>query len=290
MKYRFDDASYNNYRFRDETWQRELWRLYDITPELRFSANWVGSACSRVDIYVAEVDKLGRIQGRAKKKEVAALSDTIFGGPVARAEAIRAGAINLTVAGEFYILGTTAKDSDKWYVLSSSEIRRTKQGDIFWGDKKYYEEIVDMAKSMVTRVWTPHPQRIWCADSPARSCQAILRELEQLTKYVFSQIDSRLAGAGLLVIPNHLDFPAEDGISTAGESLMMRLATAMAASLKGEGTATALVPLIRRRTRRTSTGRSSSSRSLPSCPSRRWSFAPRRSAAWRAAWTSPRRS
>jgi hypothetical protein len=244
MKYRFDDASYNNYRFRDETWQRELWRLYDITPELRFSANWVGSACSRVDIYVAEVDKLGRVQGRAKKKEIAALSDTIFGGPVARAEAIRAGAINLTVAGEFYILGTTAKDSDKWFVLSSSEIRRTKQGDIFWGDKKYYEEIVDLAKSMVTRVWTPHPQRIWCADSPARSCQAILRELEQLTKYVFSQIDSRLAGAGMLVIPNNLDFPAEDGISTAGESLMMRLATAMAASLKGEGTATALVPLI----------------------------------------------
>jgi hypothetical protein len=61
---------------------------------------------------------------------------------------------------------------------------------------------------------------------------------------VFSQIDSRLAGAGMLVIPNNLDFPAEDGITTAGESLMMRMAQAMAASLKGDGTAMALVPLI----------------------------------------------
>lgn len=244
VKINFSDASYNNYRFRDETWQRELWRLYDITPELRFAANWIGSACSKVDIYVAEVDKLGRIQGRAKKKEIAALSDTIFGGPVARAEAIRAGAINLTVAGEFYILGTTAKDSDKWFVLSSSEIRRTKQGSIYWGDRKYEEQIVDLAKSMVTRVWTPHPQRIWCADSPARSCQAVLRELEQLTKLEFSEIDSRLAGAGVFIMPNNLDFPLEDGMSTQGESLMMRMAQSMAASLKGEGTAAALVPII----------------------------------------------
>lgn len=244
VKINFSDASYNNYRFRDETWQRELWRLYDITPELRFAANWIGSACSKVDIFVAEVDRLGRIQGRAKDKKIAALSDTIFGGPVARAEAIRAGAINLTIAGEFYILGTTAKDSDKWFVLSSSEIRRTKQGTIYWGDRKYEEQIVDLAKSMVTRVWTPHPQRIWCADSPARSCQAVLRELEQLTKLEFAEIDSRLAGAGLFIMPNNLDFPLEDGVSTQGESLMMRMAQSMAASLKGEGTAAALVPIV----------------------------------------------
>jgi hypothetical protein len=247
LRMNFDDASYTNYRFRDETWQRELWRFYDIIPELRFAANWIGSACSKVDIFVAEVDKLGRVQGRAKRPAVAALSDTLLGGPAARAEAIRMAGINLTIAGECYILGKPrVKDSekDKWYILSSSEIRRVKGGQIFWGDKKYYEEILDLTKSMVTRVWTPHPQRIWCADSSARACQAILRELEQLTKYVFSQIDSRLAGAGMLVIPNNLDFPLEDGVDTQGESLMIRMATAMAASLKGDGTAMALVPLI----------------------------------------------
>lgn len=247
LRMNFDDASYTNYRFRDETWQRELWRFYDIIPELRFAASWIGSACSKVDIFVAEVDKLGRVQGRAEKPNVAALSDTLLGGPAAKAEAIRMAAINLTVAGECYILGRPREkpdEKDKWFILSSSEIRRVKGGMVFWGDKKYYEEIVDLTKSMVTRVWTPHPQRIWCADSPARACQAILRELEQLTKFVFAQIDSRLAGAGMLIIPNNLDFPAQDGVATAGESLMMRLATAMAASLKGDGTAMALVPLI----------------------------------------------
>ena len=63
LRFRFDDSSYNSYRFRDEAWQRELWRLWRVTPELHFAANWVGQCCSRVRIYVADVDDLGRVQG-----------------------------------------------------------------------------------------------------------------------------------------------------------------------------------------------------------------------------------
>src|SRR5262245_29173904 len=98
-------TSYNSWRFRDETWQREMWRLYNIVPEFRAAAGWVGSCCSRVDIYVAEVDKLGRIQGRATKPKIASLSDSVFGSPSAKAESLRLAGVNLTVAGEFYILG-----------------------------------------------------------------------------------------------------------------------------------------------------------------------------------------
>lgn len=247
MQVSMDNTGYNAFRMRDQTWQRELWRLYDIVPEFRFAAGWVGSCCSRVEIYVAEVDKLGRVQGRAKKDKIAALSDSVFGNPASKAEALRSCGINLTVAGECFILGEAGNDDnggrDRWFVLSSSEIRRTKNGNIYWGDK-LGQQIVDAANQMITRVWTPHPERIMQADSPARSCQPILRELEQLTKYVFSQIDSRLAGAGVFIIPNNLDFPIGDDASTVGESLMIRLAEAMAQSLKGEGQALALVPLI----------------------------------------------
>lgn len=244
VQMKYDDASYNTYRFRDETWQRELWRLYDIVPEFGYAANWVGNCCSQVRIFVAEVDKLGRIQGETTKPKISALSDTVLGGAAQKKENLRACGVNVTVAGEFYILGQTANARDKWYILSSSEIRRVK-GDLYWGDKAM-PNLIDLTKSMVTRVWTPHPQRIWCADSPARRCQPVLRELEQLTKYVFSQIDSRLVGAGLLIIPNNLDLPPQgDGQpESAGESLMLRLATAGAASLKGEGTAMAVLPHI----------------------------------------------
>ena len=247
LRVHFDDASYNNWRFGDETWQRELWRLFDITPEFAFASRWVGNCCSQVRIYVAKVDKLGRVQGEATKPKVAALGDTIFGGPAAKAQNLRSLGINLTVSGEAYIVGQTTETRDEWLILSSSEIRRIKtsngEWNYCWGPKNN-PVVLDLTKQLVTRVWTPHPQRVMCADSPARSCQPVLRELEQLTKYVFSQIDSRLIGAGLLIIPNNLDFPLEDNTATAGESLMVRLATAGAASLRGEGSALGVLPHI----------------------------------------------
>jgi hypothetical protein len=246
----FDNASYNSWRFRDETWQRELWRLYDLIPEFGFASRWVGQCCSRVRIYVAEVDELGRVQGETKNAKINALADSLLGGPAAKAEALRSMGINLTVAGECYIVGrpNDRGGRDEWYVLSSTEIRRIKGRDgeweWAWGMPDGAPLKLDLSKNVVTRVWTPHPQRIWCADSPARSCQAILRELEQLTKYVFSQIDSRLVGAGILIIPNNLDLPDEENTTNASDSLMVRLATAGAASLRGEGSALGVLPHI----------------------------------------------
>lgn len=47
------------YKYGDDSWQNEAWRLYDVIGELRFVANWIGSALSRVRLYVADVDKNG---------------------------------------------------------------------------------------------------------------------------------------------------------------------------------------------------------------------------------------
>src|SRR6187551_3734455 len=80
-----DKRGWNAYNFGDDSWQQEAWRLYDVIGELRFAANWIGSCCSRVRIYVAEVDKNGRVQQETKKPKVAALADTMFGGPPAKA-------------------------------------------------------------------------------------------------------------------------------------------------------------------------------------------------------------
>src|SRR5262245_11756986 len=72
------DLSYNLWRFRDESWQRELWRFYDIIPEFGFAARWVGQCCSKVRIYVAKVDELGRVQSEVKDPRINALADTLL--------------------------------------------------------------------------------------------------------------------------------------------------------------------------------------------------------------------
>lgn len=251
----YTTLSYNLWQFRDESWQRELWRYYDIIPEFSFAARWVGNCCSKVRIYVAEVDKLGRVQGETKNPKINALADTLFGSPAAKSEALRSLGINLTVAGESYVVGRPGNPNsgdgppkDEWYVLSSSEMRRVEGADGRWQWAWYLpngEQFeLNLEANVVTRVWTPHPARVWCADSPARACMAALRQLEQLVKFTFSQIDSRLVSAGLMIIPNNLDLPQEPNTTNAAESLMMKIAQAGAASLRGEGSALGVLPSI----------------------------------------------
>jgi hypothetical protein len=238
-----DGLGWRTYRFGDDTWQTEAWRLYDIIGELRFVANWIGAACSRVRVYVAEVDENGRVQKEVSKKKVAGLADTLFGGPSSKAEALRMLGINLTIAGDCFIVGRSADDpdSDEWYIVSTSELKR-------WGSNIIQlspdgsKETLNPRKDLVIRVWTPHPRRNLWADSPTRAAMPMLWEIERLTRYVFAQIDSRLVSAGLMFIPKELSFPDEDPEMSGAEALTKRLMETGSASLKGEGSAAGVVP------------------------------------------------
>lgn len=240
------ENAWKEFRLRDEEWQRECWRMYDVVGELHFAAGYIGSACSRVRIYVAEVDEVGRIGSEVDgDEEVQALADSAFGGAAAKAEALRSLGINLTVPGEAYIIGRAARseiDSDKWIIVSPSELRR--QGERLIIDTGFGKEEIIPSRDIVIRVWTPHPRKMRLADSPTRAALPVLREIEQLTKFVFSQIDSRLAGAGILPIPNNVDFPHGDDQAGGAEGLMQALTDAATASLSGHGSAAALVPIL----------------------------------------------
>ena len=237
------------YKFGDVTWQTEVWRLYDVIGELRFVADWIGSACSRVRIYVAEVDQNGRVQKEVTNKKIAGLSDTLFGGPNHKAEALRMLGINLTIAGDAYIVGRSTDDvkSDEWFVLSGSEIRRYNRGGANIVEMTSYDgepEKLNLERDMVIRIWTPHPRRGLWAQSPTRAAMPMLWEIERLTRYVFSQIDSRLVSAGILAIPKETSFPDEDADVPGAEGLTAALMRAGSLSLKGEGTAAGVIPLI----------------------------------------------
>lgn len=233
---------------RDEAWQRELWRLYDCIGEFRFGANWIGNALSRVEIGIYDTDENGKIGPRSTDPRVRALEETLLGGPAAQSEALRLMGINLTVSGELYVVGRAGRngDEDKWYVVTPSELTRWAGGVMYDYGAGPMQLIDDV--DMLIRIWTPHPRRVWYADSPARGVMNILIEIERLTRYIFSQIDSRLVSAGMLFIPDDMDFPSaadgDDGPATASDTMMAKLAQAGEASLKGEGSAAGVLPMI----------------------------------------------
>jgi len=245
-----DLVSWRNFALgRDEAWQRELWRLYELVPEFRFSANWVGAMCSRVRIYVAEVDENGKVGPETEDVQVQALADNMLGGPANKSELLRLMGINFTVTGEFYIVGLAERMNsmlgDQWFVVSPTELQRwagSVIADFGFGTVAIRDNI-----DMLLRVWTPHPRRVWLADSPGKACIQILVEIERLTRFIFSQIDSRLFGAGLLAIPAGMDPPPDwpkDEPWNASDTLFARLAEAGEASLKGEGSALAMLPIL----------------------------------------------
>lgn len=243
-----DGQGWRTYRFGDDSWQQEVWRLYDIIGELRFAANWIGSAVSRVRIYVAEVDKNGRVQQETKKPKIAAIAENMFGSPAAQSEALRMLGINLTVAGDCYIVGRGAvrdTEADEWYIVSCSELKRW-NGNVQQLYPDGTKESLDLDKDIVIRVWTPHPRRSLWADSPTRAAMPMLWEIERLTRYVFAQIDSRLISAGMVPIPKESSFPDDgnDVMIPGAEGLTQAMMKAGSRSLKGEGTAAGVVPMF----------------------------------------------
>lgn len=249
---RLDNSGWSAYRFGDNSWQSEAWRLYDSVGELRFAASWIGSCCSRVRIYVAEVDKNGRVQQETEKPKIAALADTLFGGPPDKAEALRMLGINLTIAGDAFVVGRGGPDAeaDEWYVVSCSELKRMGRGDsTYYGfvdnnGKAIPNDKLDPTNDVIIRIWTPHPRRNIWADSPTRGAMPMLWEIERLTRFVFAQIDSRLTSAGIAWIPKEASFPGVDGDLTGAEALTDVLVKAAAISRRGEETAAGVVPMF----------------------------------------------
>jgi hypothetical protein len=246
-----EGTSWQNLRFGDARWQKEAWRHYDICGELRFVANWVGGASSRVEWFIAEVDDKGNPGGEADDQDVSGIAKAMFGSAAARAEAMRLMGIHLSVPGQCYVVAESHPDKsdDEWYVASTTEVAKTAGGiQVKREGPDGPTRQLDPDNDLIIKCWTPHPRQYDHADSMTRAVLPELREIEQLTKMTFSKIDSRLAGAGVLFVPTEMDFPKQldDNGNEVGkaEQVNRMLTKAAAASLKDSASASALVPIV----------------------------------------------
>lgn len=249
-----DASSWQMFKLGDHRWQHEAWRHYDICGEMRFVVNWIGNAVSRCRMYAASVASDGTVGDEVDDERIRTIAETMFGTPASKAQAQRLMGINMMTAGDVYIVAEGYQNAaeDKWYVCSSSEVFR--RGDdimvrrsITHGGGQYK---LNDKTDLLIRAWNPHPRRYDAADSTVRAILPVLRELEQCTKRVFAELDSRLAGAGILLLPDSIDFPAAPG-EVPGESrpsgvdgFAQLLTKTMATSLQQRDSAAALVPIV----------------------------------------------
>jgi len=190
-------------------WYTQAWHFYDVIGEYRYACNWVGNLLSRAILEVWE-------DGKITKDETAldALK-AFFGGPDGQKEFLRQSGTQLTVPGDYYVVGEDMGDApDRWRVLSASRLKKVGEGNsAVWKLGKD-----DLDDPLVIRLWRPHPNDETKSDSPSRAVLPILSELENLTKYVASQVSSRLASAGIFTVPNEMTFGSVRGNVTNGDA------------------------------------------------------------------------
>lgn len=183
-----------------EEWQRQAWDFFDTIGEYRQAPTIMGALLSRAKLVCYE-------DGVPTKNEhaLAAMAE-LCGGEEGQAEMLRQYGVHFTVAGEGWLFSPplneipTAEPSD-WLVAASTQVSRS--AGIWKVNGKELE-----GERMVIRLWRSHPVDPSKADAPSRAALPVLAELLQLTKRIAAQIDSRLAGAGLLLLPSETSFPA----------------------------------------------------------------------------------
>jgi hypothetical protein len=244
-------SSWKTWKFGNTEWQTEGWRLYDIVSEHRFLANWIGDSLGQARLYVAELDERGEEVGETKDQRVSALAGIPLGTGSQRDDMLRLAGVDLAVGGECWIVGEGAARNPEaaegaWFVVTGAAFKKVgdavkvRRPKIMGGRDLELTDGVDI----LIRCWRPHPNDVDQADSPTRSAIVPLREVELLTKREFAELDSRLTGAGVMFLPEGVDFPREEGDPEGLAGFMAYLTRAAAASMADQSRASAMVPIM----------------------------------------------
>lgn len=248
----------------DRDWQTELWVHFDRIGELRFAVRWLANAVSRCTLFIGEQPEGGGdptpVESTPDNEAARALLSHLHYGHVGQAEMLRRMALHLSVPGETYLVGLDPEEGaptrhKRWYVASSKELTVNTKGVSTFVLPDTGETIrLDPQNSTIIRMWIPHPNRGWEPDSPISATLPVLREVEALSQHIQASVESRLAGAGLLLIPNSasiLPSPRQtdgqdDTAPYNADNFTHQLTEAMVTPLQDRGDASSVVPIVAR--------------------------------------------
>lgn len=236
-----------------QQWQSESWELRGEIGEYRFSGDRIARGVSLLRPYVGKVGRLGDAPTEVTEGLPYTLGADLFGNAASNQQNLFRAAQHVVFTGESYpVVSESDDETDKlsWAAYSTSELsqdgRRWKVND------GINERTLDPDTDLVIRAWVPHPERGALPDAGAKSVLPVARELRGLTEHVSAQIDSRLAGAGILAVPNEVevlrgpgnpDTPDDDQDEDL-DPFVADLMDMMLTPIRDRGSAAAVVPLV----------------------------------------------
>lgn len=261
---------------RSQGWQEDAWDMHDLVGEQRFLAHTLANRMAQARFFVARLpedsteDLIPITEGTPLE-----VFDSLAGARAAFAQMIERTGVNLFIAGDGYLLGAPRRDAGPtdgvppvsqgdldmegialddldWSMRSVSEVNFNASGEIEVATGGRMPDVYSADSVVLIRIWRPHPRRWWEADSPTRSSLPVLRELVGLTMHISAQVDSRLAGAGVLFVPETADQALRAQLAAGGapadesdiSPFITALMDAMLTPIKDRSSASALVPIM----------------------------------------------
>ena len=251
----------------DLDWQSRAWDYYDMVGEIKHAALLLGSIMSRIKVYSAYVTNeenppasLATVSdmSEAVKKDAYAATALLGSGPGGIPSLLRDAAMNIFIAGEFYLVQHRANPEfhtpEQWQVHSVSEVVVPRKGS---KDPVYVKPYKDAPRvewepihksAFVARIWRRHPRFTIQADSSLLGILENLDELLLLGKASRATIKSRLNN-GILILPDTFQqaYGTEDDEDDSPEDqsdFAEDLGVTLIAPISDESSPSAVVPTI----------------------------------------------
>jgi len=254
-----------------------MWPAYNDVGEFHAATTFVGSCLARTRItlgLLVDDDKAIALyddDGTPEDGINPGLADTCqrvlatLRPPVGgQARLLEPAGKNMAGPGEFWLIGNeqTSTDAAGATVVMSRTFEVCSSSEIVRGSKTYTDPVTGVRRQTWARVYAPHttpvelapetflwrthrphPEYSAVADSPVRALLPVLERMRLLTLHGKSEAMSRLAGAGVLLIPEGMSFPDDDTADGATQ-FQKRLIAALSTSVKDPASASAFTPYV----------------------------------------------
>lgn len=232
-------------------WQAEAAELYNLVPELRYGIYWIASSASRATLKVTKKPQGTELEPEDVPRDSAAWEPLDELAPTAPEQSMLIYRIVtlMKLLGRWRLVGFDTEQGKRQWIVASEYDYRESSGGIWVHDavtSRDFELSADAVWSIPMLM--PHPIRSAEPDAPTRALIPTLHELIDLSGHVQTAAKSRLAGAGLLLIPNQISTVAP-GQSTGvnppdGDPAMHALMRTAQASLRSSTDVSRHLPVI----------------------------------------------
>lgn len=241
-------------------WQTASWDYVDEVGEYSLAVEMLATAVSKVQL-VAGRDVLGvdepviidgdeyKIDGETiaatqLDKDAANLISGFAGGTTGQQQLLYRAAFQLLVAAESYLVGRQDKEGNsRWDAYSNEEIQYAQNT---WKVSDGTETYTLAPDDILIRIWRPSPRKRSEPRSSSRPLLPVLAEIKGLTQSISARIDSRLAGAGVLFVPESMSLMSASNATLAeGEDpFVAELMDSMLTPIGDRDSAAAVVPIV----------------------------------------------